>query len=202
MRAMYPGKQPGTLAAAQGGGSEAEVEAYGSTCPTAAPSSTTARGSMAASSGFLPREFREPAAATRGRSGLPWPRADSGRCRSIHPDGAGGVPSDRGLSRTTQRLWPARGHLEAHVEIDVGGPAVRRKRSAAGDVERDGLDAGARGGEVVEQLDVVDRLQDDRLAGQVRGVLGVPREGLLRLRGGRDGERQRVDSVEVGVGRR
>src|SRR6266851_1860820 len=163
MRAMYPGKQPGTLAAAQGGGSEAEAGAYGSTCPTAAPSSTTARGSMAASSGFLPREFREPAAATRGRPELPWPRADSGRCRSIHPDEAGGVPPDRRLSRTTQPLRPARGHLEANVEVHVGGPAVPGKRAAAGDVQRD---------------------------------------GLLRLRRGRDGERQRVESVEVRVARR
>src|SRR5712692_143915 len=188
MRAMYPGKQPGTLAAAQGGGSEAEAGAYGSTCPTAAPSSTTARGSMAASSGFLPREFREPAAATRGRS--------------IHPDEAGGVPPDRRLSRTTQPLRPARGHLEANVEVHVGGPAVPGKRAAAGDVQRDGLAAAGRASQIVEQLDVVDRPQDDRLARQVRGVLGVPREGLLRLRRGRDGERQRVESVEVRVARR
>src|SRR5207253_10879272 len=72
MRAVYPGRQPGTFAAAQGGGSEYEA-ADGSTCPTAAPSSTATRGSMASSGCSSPREFRNCAAATSPRLD-PWPR--------------------------------------------------------------------------------------------------------------------------------
>src|SRR5712672_578929 len=71
MRALYPGRQPGTFAAAQGGGSEYEAVADGSTWPTEAPSSTAARGSMPSSGCVLPREFREPAAATRLGVDLP-----------------------------------------------------------------------------------------------------------------------------------
>src|SRR5216684_843279 len=74
---MYPGKQPGTLAAAQGGGSEAEAGAYGSTCPTAAPSSTTARGSMRPPPGSCPGSSgnrRRPRAA-----GLDFPGPDRTR---------------------------------------------------------------------------------------------------------------------------
>src|SRR5207237_423292 len=89
--ALYPGKHPGTFAAAQGGGSEGEPAAYPSACARAAPTMTKARGSMAPSlqvalAQGAPRAGSGHAAWKR----LPVPRPDSGRRGSIHLAGRGG----------------------------------------------------------------------------------------------------------------
>src|SRR5207302_2083556 len=114
MRAVYPGRQPGTFAAAQGGGSEYEAP-DGSTCPTAAPSSTATRGSMASSGCVLSREFRDRAVATRLRLDFPGPE----RTRR-----------DADLFTWTARAASHRGSLCRGLHSLYGQPAVALRRTS------------------------------------------------------------------------
>src|SRR5690349_8801857 len=113
MRALYPGRQPGTFAAAHGGGSALAA--------VAAPSNATARGSMAGSSGWLRSiELHGCAAATRKRLPAPVPsRLDR---RPIYsPQEVKNPFRAAGLSRSAQeRSRPGGIHLEVEVEVHVG----------------------------------------------------------------------------------